>query len=83
MQKSTAEGNSFDETPHGPDRRVGDADDVEKTTYVVGHSTDPNTLKRPGANASVRSGGGINVGLWVVAVLAVLIALVYAFGLFG
>jgi hypothetical protein len=82
MQKSTADGSSFDESRDGAERRVGDADDVEKTTYVVGHGTDPNAIKRPGANASVRSGSGVNVGLWVVAVLAILIALIYAFGLF-
>ena len=83
MQKSTTDGNSFDESGRGPDRRVGDADDVEKTTYVVGHSTDPNVITPAGVNASVGSGGGLNVGLWVVAVLAILIALIYAFGLFG
>jgi hypothetical protein len=83
MQKSTADGSSFDDTRDDDDRQVGDADDVEKTTYVVGHSTDPNAIKGPGANASVRSGTGINFGLWAVVVVALLIALFYGLGLAG
>ena len=38
MEKSSAPGNSFDETAAGG---AGDADAVQKTGYVVGHGTDP------------------------------------------
>ena len=45
MEKSSSPGNSFDETaasgtPNAPPV-VGDADAVQKTTWVVGHGTDP------------------------------------------
>ena len=45
MQKSSSPGNSFDETAASgtPDTGpvVGDADAVQKTTWVVGKGTDP------------------------------------------
>ena len=51
MQKSSSPGNSFDETaasqsgkPNTPPL-IGDADDVQKTTYVVGKGTDPNAME--------------------------------------
>ena len=45
MEKSSSPGNSFDETaasgtPNAPPV-VGDADAVQKTTWVVGKGTDP------------------------------------------
>ena len=100
MQKSSSGDNSFDEAraERGRDRVVGDADNVQKTSYVVGRGTDPSALgpdaghrgdgprrgnEDLGYNASVRTGGGMNVGLIVVVVLAVAIALVYGFGVFG
>ncbi len=101
MQKSTDGGNSFDEAragQGGPEHVIGDADNVQKTSYVVGRGTDPDAAdpdRRAGGGAgarrgeadagytaTVRAGGGINIGLWVVALLALLIALVYGFGLF-
>ena len=101
MQKSSADGNNFDEVGQGGDRErvVGDADNVQKTSYVVGRGTDPSALgpdaghhrgdgPRRGAddlgyNATVRTGGGLNVGLIIVVVIAVAVALVYGFGIFG
>ena len=101
MQRSSAGGSSFDDAPEGGDRDrvVGDADNVQKTSYVVGHGTDPEArgpdaahrgvgAPRRGAddlgyNAAVRTGGGLNVGLLVVVVLAVAVALIYGFGMFG
>ena len=100
MQKSTAGGNSFDEPREQGPREIviGDADNVQKTTYVVGQGTDPSAPDPDrgrggpdgpergdvggGYTATVRAGGGVNVGLWVIAALALLIALVYGFGLF-
>jgi hypothetical protein len=101
MQKSTAGGSNFDDEREqgGPELVIGDADNVQKTTYVVGQGTDPGAAdpdRGRGAGpdgpergnpdngyvATVRSGGGTNVGLWAVALLALLIAVVYGFGLF-
>ena len=101
MQKSSSDGNSFDETGRGGDRDrvIGDADNVQKTSYVVGRGTDPGALgpdaghhrgdgprrgsEELGYNATVRTGGGLNVGLIVVVVVALAIALVYGFGVLG
>jgi hypothetical protein len=102
MQKSASGDNNFDEAREGQggDRAhvIGDADNVQKTSYVVGRGTDPGAAgpdgHHPGGDgpprgaqdhgytAAVRSGGGMNVGLWIVALLAVVIALVYGFGIF-
>ncbi len=60
-----------------PDGRLGGADAVQKTTYVVGEGTDPDTITPPGVVARVDSGRGINLTLWVVIAIAVVIALVY------
>jgi len=81
MQKSASEGSSFDEQGARGSEVAGGADNVQKTSYVVGHGTDPDAPDPPGYAATVRSGGA-NVGLWIVAAVAVLIGLVYAFGLF-
>ena len=101
MQKSSSGDNNFDEARQGGDRDhvIGDADNVQKTSYVVGHGTDPSARgpdagqhrgdgPRRGAddlgyNAAVRTGGGLNLGLIVVVVIAVAIALVYGFGVLG
>ena len=98
MQKSSAGGSNFDDEQGGDrERVVGDADNVQKTSYVVGHGTDPAAAGPDGARmggeaprrgegeayaAAVRSGGGINMGLWIVVLLALAVALVYGFGLF-
>ena len=102
MQKSSSGDNNFDEArEQGGERAhvIGDADNVQKTSYVVGRGTDPGARgpdAGPGAGdgprrgsdehgyaATVRTGGGLNVGLLVVAVLAIAVALVYGFGVFG
>ena len=102
MQKSTDGGNSFDEARQqgGREPVIGDADNVQKTSYVVGRGTNPDatggdaqvrdaTGHAPrrgdadaGYTATVPAGGGTNIGLWVVVVLALAIALVYGIGLF-
>ena len=61
---------------------LGGADSVQKTSYVTGRGTEPEGAPRAGVVARTTSGGGINVGAWVVALIAVAIALVYGFGIF-
>lgn len=63
--------------PEGP---LGGADAAPKTSYVVGSGTEPEATAPP-VTARVRPGGGVNPLLWVVVVLAVLLALVYGFGI--
>jgi hypothetical protein len=85
MQKSSDGSNNFDEARQGSPRGepvIGDADDVQKTTYVVGQGTDPGAPDPRYASARVESGGGINVGAWIVGAIAVIIALIYGFGIF-
>jgi hypothetical protein len=65
-----------------PETSFGDADAVEKTTYVVGKGTDPNALSpRNGPPEVGRS--GIPSVLWSVLVLIVLGAVVYLIGIIG
>jgi hypothetical protein len=64
-----------------PEAQLGGADAVEKTSYVVGEGTAPET--RQGGDVVARgAAGGSNVGVWVVGGIAALIALVYAIGIF-
>ena len=102
MQKSSAGGSSFEESGEPGDRarEVGDADNVQKTSYVVGRGTDPDAADpdraaagpaararrgeaEHGYTATVRAGGGPNLTLWIVGALALVIAVVYGFGLFA
>ena len=82
MQKGNA-GNSFDDAQSRDDGGIGDADNVQKTTWLTGGSgTDPNKDQDRPVIASVPSGGGVNVGAWVVGGIAVVIAVIYAAGIF-
>ena len=51
MQKSNSPGASFDEVPDTPNGTptVGDADDVQKTTFTVGKGTDDRAQRSPAA----------------------------------
>ena len=86
MQKSSDGSNSFDEARAGSPRTgepvIGDADNVQKTSYVVGQGTDPGAPDPRNVAARVPSGGGINLAAWLIGGLAALIALVYAIGIF-
>ncbi len=53
--------------------QLGGADDVEKTTYVTTHGTDPNARKGAGPVATVPSRGA---GTWVTLVIVALVVLV-------
>lgn len=61
--------------------QLGGADAVEKTTYVVGEGTDPNTRKGAGPSATVPSYAPRVVAV-VVGLLVVLVALAYLIGIF-
>jgi hypothetical protein len=72
-------------TPEGwgqdPQTDLGGADAVEKTTYVVGEGTEPE--QRPAGPYVARGAAGLgDVRVWIVVAIAVLIALVYAIGVF-
>ncbi len=81
MQKGQA-GNSFDDAQSREDGGIGDADNVQKTTWVPGSGTDPGEKPIAGVTARVPSGSGINIGAWAVGIIALVIALVYAAGIF-
>ncbi len=61
---------------------LGGADNVEKTTWVEGAGTSPEGKPIAGVTARVSSGGGVNVGAWVVGAIALVVALVYGAGIF-
>ena len=65
-----------------PEAQLGGADSIEKTTYVVGEGTEPDTRTR-GSYVARGAAGGSNVGVWIVGGIAALIALVYMFGILG
>jgi hypothetical protein len=80
MEKSSDSGNSFEAAREGSPRTppsVGDADDVEKTTYVVGKGTDPNADQQ--ISARVQPGAGPNLLMWGVILVAIAIALFLIF----
>jgi hypothetical protein len=84
MQKSADDGNNFDEAGAGNQRTgpvIGGADNVQKTTYVTGQGTDPSAQDTGNPIAQVPSGSGINVGAWIIGAVAVVIALIYGFGI--
>lgn len=71
---------------------LGGADAVQKTSYGVGHGTEPIGTdefapvgRKKGEGpvvARVASGGGVSPVAWVVGILALLALLIYAGGLF-
>jgi hypothetical protein len=64
-----------------PEAQLGGADDVEKTTYVVGKGTDPNARKGEGPSATVASRGAPAIVIAILVVLVVLVALAYVIGI--
>ena len=59
---------------------LGGADAVEKTTYVTGSGTEPETIKPAGASAKVAAGGGQNATWVIIGLLFVAAVLVYLMG---
>jgi len=60
---------------------LGGADAVEKTTYVVSEGTNPETLSPHGRPPSVGRSGMTLAG-WIAVVIALLIGIAYAIGIF-
>jgi hypothetical protein len=84
---------SPDEAPFtDSETALGGADAVQKTTYGVGHGTEPigtqelfKGQQKKGNDvmvARVATGGGVSPVAWLVGILGVLALLVYAFGAF-
>ena len=85
MQKSSDGSNNFDEArPGGPrtDPVVGDADNVQKTSYVTGQGTDPDAPDPRGPAATTRAGSGMSPLVWLILIVALAIAAFYGIGLF-
>ena len=84
MQKATDGGNSFDEARQQGDRDmvVGDADNVQKTSYVTGQGTDPDAPDPRGPAATTRTGSGMSPLVWLIVIVALGLAAFYGIGLF-
>ena len=83
--ESTRREQSADQGPgryEQPEAQLGGADAIEKTTYVVGEGTEPDTRARGDYVARNAARGGANLGIWIIGAVAALIALVYAIGIF-
>ena len=62
---------------------TGGADSVQKTTALTGGAgTDPDRDQDQSLIARVPSGSGPNLGAWAIGAVALVIALVYAAGVF-
>ena len=62
---------------------LGGADSVQKTSALTGGAgTDPDRFQDRPVIATVPSGSGPNLGVWIVAALAAVIAIIYAAGIF-
>ena len=64
-----------------PETALGGADSVQKTSYVVGEGTEPSGAPHADVIARTSSGNGINLGAWIIGLVALAIALVYGFGI--
>ncbi len=71
-----------DEQFSNSEAALGGADNIEKTTWVTGSGTEPEGKPIAGVTAQVPSGGGVNVGAWAVGAVALVIAVIYAAGIF-
>ena len=82
MADQPTDGGSFPQDRYkNPETALGGADAVEKTTYVTGKGTEPESQKKDdGPSARVSAGGG-QAATWVVlAFLFIGAALVYLLG---
>ena len=77
MTTPSSGGSGFDD----PRTSAGDADAVEKTSYVVGQGTDPHAADPKNVAARVRPGGP-GLGAILLGVIVLLIALIYGIGFF-
>lgn len=83
MPERPTDGGSFPEDRYAnPEAALGGADAVEKTSYVTGSGTEPETIKPAGAAASVPAGGGQSATWIIIGILLVAAVLVYLLGAF-
>ncbi|HKO15763.1 MAG TPA: hypothetical protein VJU87_05965 [Gemmatimonadaceae bacterium] len=61
--------------------QLGGADDVEKTTYVVGKGTDPRARKGTGPSARVPGHGAPGIVIGIIIAIVVLVAIAYLSGI--
>ena len=59
---------------------LGGADAVEKTTYVTGSGTEPESIKPAGVSAPVAAGGGRSATWVIIGLLLIAAVLVYVLG---
>ncbi len=83
MPDKPTDGGSFDASRYeNPETALGGADAVEKTTYVTGSGTEPETRKPvgEGVSAKVEAGGGQNATWAIIVFLLIAAVLVYLLG---
>ncbi len=81
MAGNPTDGGSFDADRYkNPETALGGADAVEKTTFVTGSGTEPETVKPVGIAAKVPAGGGRNATWIIIGLLIVAAVLVYVLG---
>ena len=81
MPDRPTDGGSFDASRYtNAEAALGGADAVEKTTYVTGSGTEPETVKAPGVGAVVQAGGGQSATWVIIGLLLVAAVLVYVLG---
>ena len=80
MADKPTDGGSFDASRYGSEEPLGGADAVEKTTYVTGSGTEPETMQPAGVAAKVPAGSGQNATWIIIGLLFVGAVLVYLLG---
>ncbi|MDB4885503.1 MAG: hypothetical protein JWN79_941 [Gemmatimonadetes bacterium] len=81
MPENPTDGGTFDADRYkNPETALGGADAVEKTSYVTGSGTEPETIKPAGVAANVPAGGGKNATWIIIGMLLVAAVLVYVLG---
>lgn len=81
MADKPTDGGTFDADRYkNPGTALGGADAVEKTTWVTGSGTEPETIRPAGVAAKVPAGGGQNATWVIIGLLFVGAVLVYVLG---
>lgn len=85
MTRPEPDAQHLNESDRNRNPDLGDADAVEKTTFVGDvHGTEPGaaTDQKPRLEAAVRAGGGLSPLAWIALVGGLLALLAYAVGIF-
>jgi hypothetical protein len=69
--------------PDDSEAAFGGADAVQKTSDVVGHGTDPDSLADAPVEARVPPNGDFNWLAWIAVALAVILTIAFGLGAFG